>query len=154
MLHFWEVSPPLTSPQLLLVASMIYHSLCPEPSSTGQPILPSPRRRWALPHPCNPGSPRHPPTSILPTSESTGPCEPSPLCSQPPQSTLRFPPDPARFPATPHVTFLHCRVSILWFLGRVIFLFINLWRLSPHSEEKLKSLHVPLWLAPVILQLQ
>ena len=118
MLHFWEVSPPLTSPQrswatweLLLVASMIYHSLCPEPSSTGQSVLPSARRPWYLPatlapsclkaswpgatsHPFNPGSPRHPPTSILPISKSTGPCEPSPLCAQPPQSTLHLPPTP------------------------------------------------------------
>lgn len=41
------------------------------------------------------------------------------------------------------VTFLHCRFSILRFLGSVIFLFINLWWLSSHSEEKLKSLQCP-----------
>ena len=83
---------------LLLVASMIYHSLCPEPSSTGQSVLPSPRRPRASPcdpgpsclraswpgatsHPFNPRSPRHPSTFILPTSESTGPCKPPPLCA-------------------------------------------------------------------------
>ena len=167
MLHFWEVSPPLTSPQrswatweLLLVASMIYHSLCPEPSSTGQSVLPSARRPRYLPatlapsclkaswpgatsHPFNPGSPRHPPTSILPISKSTGTCEPSSLCAQPPQSTLHLP-QPRLLPCnTTCVAFLHCRFSILRFLGHVIFLFINLWWLSPHSEQKLKSLQCP-----------
>ena len=53
-------------------------------------------------------------------------------------------PQPRLLPCnTTCVAFLHCRFSILRFLGCVIFLFINLWCLSPHSEEKLKSLQCP-----------
>ena len=88
------------------------------------------------------------PHPSLPTSESTGPCEPSPLGAQLPQTTL---PPPPLFLATclsskEHYTcnFLHGRFSILPFLDRVTFLLINLWWLCSSLRAKAEVLTVSL----------
>ena len=78
-----------------------------------------------------------------PSLSPQGPVSPH-LCVLSLLNPLSTYPQPRLLPCnTTCVAFLHCRFSILRFLGCVIFLFINLWCLSPHSEEKLKSLQCP-----------